>query len=128
LLRYRTGDLVQPVVLPGDDPGRFALAGGILGRADDMVIVRGVNLYPAAVDAVVCALGGIREYQVEIDRRAALPEVRIRFEPLDGTTDPSDEFARRLRSAFQIRIKLERVPAGTLPTHEFKARRWKILS
>jgi hypothetical protein len=87
-----------------------------------------VNLYPAAVDAVVCALGGIREYQVEIDRRAALPEVRIRFEPLGGTTDPSDEFARRLRSAFQIRIELERVPAGTLPTHEFKARRWKILS
>lgn len=128
LLRYRTGDLVQPVVLPGDEPDRFALAGGILGRADDMVIVRGVNLYPAAVDAVVCALGGIREYQVEIDRRAALPEVRIRFEPLDGTADPSDEFARRLRSAFQIRIELERVPGGTLPTHEFKARRWKILS
>ncbi|MSU22591.1 MAG: phenylacetate--CoA ligase family protein [Opitutus sp.] len=128
LLRYRTGDLVRPSTAPGDEPGRFALSGGILGRADDMVIVRGVNLYPAAVDAVVCAMGGLREYQVEIDRRAALPEVRIRFEPLDGTLDPSDEFSRRLRSAFQVRIEVECVSAGTLPTHEFKARRWKIVS
>jgi phenylacetate-CoA ligase len=128
LLRYRTGDLVQPVALPGEDPDAYALDGGILGRADDMVIVRGVNLYPAAVDAVVRAMGGIREYQVEIDRRAALPEVRVRFEPLTAAPDLAEEFARRLRNAFQIRITVEPVPAGTLPIQEFKARRWKILS
>ncbi len=127
LLRYRTGDLVRPIALPGEDPEWFALEGGILGRADDMVIVRGVNLYPAAVEAVVRAMGGVREYQVEIDQSAALPEVRVRFEALGDAGDPTEEFSRRLRSAFQIRIAVERVPNGTLPIHEFKARRWKII-
>ena len=70
LLRYRTGDLVQPVVLPGDEPDRFALAGGILGRADDMEIVRGVNLYPAAVDAVVCARAGRTRVRTRVRARA----------------------------------------------------------
>jgi phenylacetate-CoA ligase len=127
LLRYRTGDLVRPVALPGEDPAWFALAGGILGRVDDMVIVRGVNLYPAAVEAVVRALGGIREYQVEIDRRPALPEVRVRCEPLDASSDPTGELARRLREAFPLRLTVEKADPGTLPVQEFKARRWKIL-
>ncbi len=137
LLRYRTGDLVRPVG-PDSDLSTlnsqlstasvpFDLDGGILGRADDMVIVRGVNVYPAAVDAVVRAHGGIREYQVEIDQRPALPEVRLRFEPVDPAADPSADFAARLRTAFPIRIAVECVPAGSLPIQEFKARRWKIL-
>ena len=44
LLRYRTGDLVKPVAVPGEDPDAFVLEGGIIGRADDMVVVRGVNM------------------------------------------------------------------------------------
>ncbi len=128
LLRYRTGDLVRPVELPGEDPAEFALAGGILGRVDDMVIVRGVNLYPAAVEAVVRAVGGVREYQVEIDQRQTLPEVRVRFETSDETRDPSDELTTHLRAAFQIRIEVEKVPGGVLPVFEFKSRRWKILN
>lgn len=128
LLRYRTGDLVRPVALPGEDPAQFALDGGILGRVDDMVIVRGVNLYPAAVDAAMQAFGGLREYQVEIDKRGTLPEIKIRFEPLDDARDRADELARHLRATFQIRIDVEKVPAGALPTFEFKAKRWKILT
>jgi phenylacetate-CoA ligase len=137
LLRYRTGDLVRPIMPDAPPPPSsapqsvadipFALDGGILGRADDMVIVRGVNVYPAAVDAVVRAHGGIREYQVEIDQRPALPEIRLRFEPLDAASDPTADFTARLRTAFPIRIAVECVPAGSLPVQEFKARRWKIL-
>ena len=127
LLRYRTGDLVKPVALPGEEPAAFALAGGILGRVDDMVIVRGVNLYPTAMDAAVRALTGVREYQVEIDQRGTLAEIRVRFETDPGAADLTGELAARLRAAFQIRIEVERVTAGTLPVFEFKARRWKIL-
>lgn len=126
LLRYRTGDLVRPVIVTGDNGPEIALEGGILGRVDDMVIVRGVNLYPSCVDAAVRAFGDIREYQVEIDRRSTLPEVRVRFEAADTLTAPA--LATHLRTALQIRIDVEKTPPGTLPLQEFKARRWKILS
>jgi phenylacetate-CoA ligase len=127
LLRYRTGDLVRPVLLPGEDPAAFALEGGILGRVDDMVIVRGVNLYPAAVDAVVRTVAGVREYQVEVDQRSTLPEIIVRFESAQPELDPTTELARHLRAAFQMRIEVRKVPPGTLPVFEMKARRWKIL-
>jgi phenylacetate-CoA ligase len=126
LLRYRTGDLVKPVPLPGEDPGAFALDGGVLGRVDDMVIVRGVNLYPGAVDAAIRAVPGVREYQVEIDRRPTLPEVTVRFESGDER-DPTADLAKHLRATFQMRMEVVRVPPGTLPVFEMKARRWKIL-
>ncbi len=128
LLRYRTGDLVRPIEIHRDNATEIALDGGILGRVDDMVIVRGVNLYPTAVDAAIRSHGGVREYQVEIDKRVTLPEVRLRFEAIDETRDPTLDLAAHLRATFQIRIEVEKVPPGTLPTFEFKARRWKILS
>jgi phenylacetate-CoA ligase len=127
LLRYRTGDLVQPVPIPGHDPAEFALAGGVLGRVDDMVIVRGVNLYPSAMDAVVRAVPGVREYQVEIDKRGTLPEVTVRFEAADAR-DPTSELMKHLRATFQMRIEVEKVANGVLPVFEMKARRWKILT
>src|SRR4051812_34717150 len=128
LLRYRTGDLVRPIELPDEDPAEFALDGGILGRVDDMVIVRGVNLYPAAVDAVVRAVKGVREYQVEIDKRPTLPEVRIRFEADENARNLTNELAAHLRATFQIRIEVQQVASDVLPVFEFKARRWRILS
>lgn len=127
LLRYRTGDIVRPIAVPGGDPDAFALDGGILGRVDDMVIVRGVNLYPASVDAAIRAFGRVREYQVEIDQRPTLPEIKVRFEPAEAQADLEAALASHLRGTFQIRIAVERVPDHTLPTFEFKARRWKIL-
>jgi len=127
LLRYRTGDLVKPVALAGEDPAAFALEGGVLGRADDMVIVRGVNLYPSALDAAVRSVAGVRDYQVEIDKRSTLPEVTVRFEA-NNDRDPTSELAKHLRATFQMRLEVEKVPAGTLPVFEMKARRWKVLT
>jgi phenylacetate-CoA ligase len=127
LIRYRTGDLVEPISLPGDPPGEFALNGGILGRVDDMVIVRGVNLYPSAMDAAIRAVAGVREYQVEIDKRGTLPEVTVRFESA-GDADCTTELAKHLRATFQMRIEVQKVPGGALPVFEMKARRWKILN
>ena len=77
LLRYRTGDLVCPR-FHGEE---LILEGGILGRVDDMVIIRGVNLYPSAVEAVLSQLSGIAEYRVYIDKTSALPEIRLEIEP-----------------------------------------------
>ena len=128
LLRYRTGDLVRPVVLPGEAAEEFVLEGGILGRVDDMVIVRGVNLYPSSMDAAVRAVPGVGEYQVEIDRRPTLPQIKVRFEAVAAGSDPAAALERHLAATFQMRIEVEQVTGGTLPRSEFKARRWRVVT
>ena len=118
LLRYRTGDLVRRAL---DIPG-FALAGGIVGRADDMIVVRGVNLYPSAVEAAVRQVPGIDEYRVIIGRRGQLLEIDLQIESADESTVARLE--RALTTAFSLRIPVTRVPTHTLPRFELKARRW----
>jgi phenylacetate-CoA ligase len=128
LLRYRTGDLVKPVSVAGEEAEAFALEGGILGRVDDMVIVRGVNLYPSAVEAAVRTIAGVREYQVEIDQRGTLPQVMVRFEATAEANDVAVNLGKHLRATFQMRMDVQEVPIGVLPIYEMKARRWRILT
>ena len=113
ILRYRTGDLVQP-----DED--FALKGGIIGRADDMVVVRGVNLYPGAVEEVVSSVEGILEYEVLIEEVNSMVEVRLRAEGSGAS-----ELEGRLREVFSLRIPVEEVLEGTLERFEMKSKRWK---
>lgn len=118
LLRYRTGDLVRRAVKSEG----FALAGGIIGRADDMVVVRGVNLYPSAVDAVVRLVPEIAEYRVQISRRGSLSEVEVQIESNhDGA---AQQLERLFATTFSLRIPVTRVEAGRLPRFEMKAHRW----
>lgn len=118
LLRYRTGDLVRR----DRSASGFALEGGILGRADDMIVVRGVNLYPSGVDAVLHGVAEIAEYRVEVSRRGALVEIEVTIESADDTAARKAEAA--LASAFSLRIPVRRVEPGSLPRFEMKARRW----
>jgi phenylacetate-CoA ligase len=118
LLRYRTGDLVRRA----PEVEGFALAGGIIGRADDMIVVRGVNLYPSAVDAVVRLVPEIVEYRVEISRRGSLAEVEVQIESDDGTA--AEKLQRALATAFSLRIPVTQVATHSLPRFELKARRW----
>ena len=126
LIRYRTGDLVRPVASEKTDPAPFALQGGIIGRADDMVVVRGVNIYPSAIEAVVRSVDGVGEYQVEVDEQGTLPEISLVIENLgDGRSEEALE--ARLRSVFSMRIPVRAVEFGTLPVSEVKAQRWKVI-
>lgn len=139
VLRYRTGDLVQPVFTPatrevapcGCGSAELALDGGILGRADDMVIVRGVNVHPAAVESVLHECGGVVEYQVEVFTSASRSELSLRIEAQPGAGEPG-EVARRVQRALQARLNLRipvaAVPANSLPRFEMKARRWVAAS
>jgi phenylacetate-CoA ligase len=117
LLRYRTGDLVRRA--PDSD---FVMEGGILGRADDMVVVRGVNIFPSAVDEVVRSIPEIAEYCVRIFKRGEMSELAI-----DAETDAPaavHELERALTEAFTLRIPVAHAAPGSLPRFEFKARRW----
>ena len=118
LLRYRTGDLVRRRPGPG-----FVLEGGILGRTDDMLVVRGVNIFPSAVDAVVRAFPEVAEYRVQVSRNGEMTELSIELESDDENI--AARVAAKFTEAFTLRIPVTRVASGTLPRFELKARRWQ---
>jgi phenylacetate-CoA ligase len=129
LVRYRTSDLVQAAMEEKCECGTrdLALAGGILGRTDDMLVVRGVNVYPSAVDNILRGFEAVSEYRVEVQNHRTLPELSIRVEPAPEHANDS-HLAHRLETAltnaFALRIPVSVVPQGSLPRFEMKARRW----
>lgn len=127
VLRYRTGDLVQPAPAGRCSCGTLdlALPGGILARCDDMVVIRGVNIYPSAIEDVVRACGGVAEYRVEIAEVRSMEELRLQIEPdPDAAAGLGHRLETALRDAFGLRIPIETVAAGTLPRFEMKSKRW----
>jgi phenylacetate-CoA ligase len=120
LIRYRTGDWV----CPRRWRGRWTCEGGILGRVDDMVVVRGVNLYPSAVEAVVRSLDAVGEYRVTVDQTGDLGAVSLEAEASESVCR---DLADRLHEALSLRISVAAVPAGSLPRFELKARRWNVV-
>jgi phenylacetate-CoA ligase len=129
LIRYRTGDLVRESLDSAAVEGRpeMALEGGILGRVDDMVLVRGVNLYPAAVENLMLSLPEVADYQVEVDSRGPMIELNLRIEPLPVAGDDSELAGRvqsKFRAAFNLRVPVIVCPPGTLPRGEMKSQRW----
>lgn len=129
LLRYRTGDLVQAAESQPCECGSYemALEGGIRGRTDDVVVIRGVNLNPSAVEEVVCSCESVLEYRVEVRTGTTLAEVRLEVEVAPECHDPANLVKRletSLHTAFALRIPVSVVPSGTLPRFEMKSKRW----
>lgn len=123
LLRYRTGDLV---VQDATDPLR--LVGGVLGRVDDMRLVRGVNVYPSAVDAIVRRFDQVAEYEVLIGQAGPMAELSVVIEPVGEQVDARalcGSVAEALRDALTLRVPVNAVEPGTLPRYELKAKRWR---
>jgi phenylacetate-CoA ligase len=129
LLRYRTGDLVELGATGRCECGseEMALVGGILGRTDDMLVVRGVNIFPAAVDEIIRGFADVAEYRVEADVNRSLAELRVLVEPTPECSDAlklTDRIRAELQNAFGLRIPVSSVGYGDLPRFEMKARRW----
>ena len=108
----------------------LALEGGIIGRVDDMVVIRGVNLYPSAMEAVLRRFPEIAEYRVEVRRSGALAEATVQLEPAPACDAP-ERLCRSvegaLRETFNLRVPVSAVAGGTLPRWELKARRWVLV-
>src|SRR3954464_16095307 len=96
LIRYRTGDVVKA---ERAIDGTLLLHGGILGRTDDMIHVRGNNLYPAAIEAVVRRFPEVVEFRIVVDRTGPLADLEVEIEPAAGATAVGlpDAVARALR-------------------------------
>jgi phenylacetate-CoA ligase len=132
LVRWWTGDVVVRERSPMADGRTHArLVGGVVGRADDMLIVRGVNLFPSAVEDIVRGFPGTTtEYVLVIDdtmkdaKSGFLTGVKLRVERMgDAPADLQEALAARLRERLQVRFVVEVLPAGTLPRTVHKAKR-----
>ena len=131
LIRYRTGDLVCKVPASTCQCGRgFDIyEGGILGRVDDMKIVRGTNVYPRAIEAIVREFREVDEFQTVITREGIRDEITLRVEmkpgfSADGWEALSDDLHRRLALAHEgLNFRVELADAGALPRFELKAKR-----
>ena len=125
VIRYRTCDLVRLTrKIPCACGRTFAsLDGGIIGRTDDMIIVRGVNLYPSAVEEVLHTFP-LAEFRVEVATVRAMSELRIQIEADADEDGPAiaDKIATALNQKLGIRVAVESV--ASLPRFEMKARRW----
>jgi phenylacetate-CoA ligase len=125
-IRYRTGDLVRVDAEPCCcGRGFVRLGGGILGRADDMIHVRGNNVYPSALEAVLRKFEEVAEYRVHVGERKHLTTLRIEVEPCIGAngSDLARRVGQAIRDELLFRPEVVPVPPGSLPRFELKARR-----
>jgi len=125
VIRYRTGDIVKPrwptaeEITAGGCPWVW-LDGGVLGRTDDMLVVRGVNIFPRAIDEIVRSFPEIVEYRLQVAARGSLDTMHLEIE--DRLGDPG-RVARELQMRLGLRVEVQAVPLGSLPRFEGKGRR-----
>jgi len=131
LIRYRTGDLVERMPASRCTCGRTwdLYREGILGRTDDMKLIRGTNVFPSAIEGVVRRFEAIREFQIVLWKKNYIDEVTVKLEPLPETPPDvqnklSADIGRELSEAHEgLRFNIEIVGPGTLPTFELKSKR-----
>ena len=134
LLRWWTGDIVGASREPCPC-GRthLALVGGVRGRVDDMLIVRGVNVFPSAVEDILRSIPFVAdEFQILVDRESydpftrGLSRLKLRVELASGVApspELADNVAEKVRSRLAVRPVVELVPHRTLPRTTMKAQR-----
>lgn len=121
VIRYRTGDLVRPR-WEHDDPCRFVLLdGGVLGRADDMLVVRGVNIFPSSLDQILREFPEVAEYRITASRAGHLDQLAIEVEDRAGRPE---RIAQQLELRLGLKIAVRCVPPGSLPRTEGKGKRF----
>ena len=127
VIRYRTGDRVKLLRAPCECGRMFwRLEGGVVGRIDDVLIVRGVNVYPSAIENTVRRFPEVGEFAVDVYRRDALDELEIRLEVNGADPDRvASAVAKEVWHVLGIRATVEAVPHSTLPRFELKARRFR---
>jgi len=129
VIRYRTGD----VVIVNEEPcecGRtfLRLENGIIGRADDMVTVRGVNVFPSAIENLVRHYVEVVEFRVTVGKRRELDELTIEIELNEGADGDviSKAIGQSIQGALGLRPIVKAVTSNTLPRFKLKAKRFHV--
>jgi phenylacetate-CoA ligase len=127
LFRYRTGDLVVADTNPCPC-GRhlLRLAGGILGRLDDMVTIRGNNVFPASIEGILREFSEIAEYRIDVETRRAMQHIKITIEPHAGETlgPLVENVSHAIRDRLHFQAEIVTAAPGTLPRSEMKSKRF----
>ncbi|HXR11827.1 MAG TPA: phenylacetate--CoA ligase [Gaiellaceae bacterium] len=120
LLRYRTGDLASVTREPCACGRTLARMSRVVGRTDDMLVIRGVNVFPSEVERVLLGFGGVEpHYQLVVERSGHLDELTVQIE---GTADPAP-VREQLERALGVSARVEVVTRGSIPRSEGKALR-----
>jgi phenylacetate-CoA ligase len=127
-IRFRTNDLVKLKECQCQCGRTFRiLEGGVLGRSDDMIVLRGMNLFPSKIGEIVEKYTIIgEEYQMVADTKDGIGEFEVRIEFAEGREKEEicSTIKEEIRRQFEIRVKVESVPAGTLPRPDYKSKRF----
>ncbi len=128
VIRYQTGDIVRLNTEPcacGRTFSRFE--GGILGRADDMFVIRGINVFPGAVENVIRRFDEVEEFRVTVRVVREMDSLDIEVELRDGANPRiAAEIAKAIEATLLLKATVQRVAPGTLPRFELKAKRFHI--
>jgi phenylacetate-CoA ligase len=128
LIRYRTGDLGVISREPCRCGRRGArLVGGVRGRADDMITIRGINIFPSAVENIVRRYPEIVEFAIEVYRHRQMHELRLKVEITGAADRVIDRLAQAFSNDLRIRASIEHVADGSLPRFELKSRRLRFV-
>jgi phenylacetate-CoA ligase len=122
-LRYRTGDAVRIATEQCPDEHHHPwVPAGIIGRTDDMVVIRGMNVYPSAIEEILREVGGVGEFRIVFyTDTSAMDEVKVEAE-LDRAAD-AREIQERMRTRLGLRVRIVPVKPGVLPVRDRKVRR-----
>jgi phenylacetate-CoA ligase len=120
---------VKKIHLPLHDEkyDEFALEGGILGRSDDSISIKGVNIYPGAVEQILRKFDEIIEYRVLLSATPERTDIELQIEPDQANQNNkllADQVQKQLNAALSIRIPVEIMKPGDLPRFEMKSKRW----
>jgi phenylacetate-CoA ligase len=133
MLRYRTRDITRLTSAPCSCGRTHRRILRIAGRNDDMLIIRGVNVYPSQIEAVLVGRPGIApHYQLVVERRGSLDHVGIEVEALpgigaDGHGAIARDVAHHIKSLVGISTEVSVMPSGALPRSQGKAVRVRDL-
>jgi len=101
--------------------------GGVIGRADDMVTVRGVNVFPAAVENIIRKFDVVDEFRITVSTVRHMDEMEIELELIAGSDESVvEDLSEKLYAMLGFRPKLKLVPRDALPRFELKAKRFHV--
>jgi phenylacetate-CoA ligase len=132
MIRYRIGDIttvVEDVCACGRTHPRVQR---IQGRVDDMLIIRGINVFPSQVEYALMAIPEVgQHFQIVVERKGALDDMLVRVELSKGSFSDKitdimkvrQKVEHRLRNSLNVNVNVELVEPGSLPRFEGKAKR-----
>ncbi len=130
VIRYKTGDLVRPNYERCECERTFMrFDGGILGRADDMIIMRGMNIFPRAIENLIRQFDQVDEYRVNVytEREMGVLEIEVELVSDSQAEEQLEAIQRGLTNALALRPVVKLAERGSLPRFELKARRVRKL-